>query len=123
MQCLSKSIRAFIGAKNFDVSRRFYRALGFEEVVLDPQMSYFKVRDSLGFYLQDYYTEEWVDNSMLSLQVRNFDACCQELLNKSLSEVFPGVWLSGIKTYEWGRELDMLDPSGVLWHFAEYRAN
>ena len=29
-----KNIRTFIGAKNYDESREFYRALGFEEVIV-----------------------------------------------------------------------------------------
>ncbi|WP_338156052.1 hypothetical protein [Chryseobacterium arthrosphaerae] len=37
-----KSIRPFIGAKNFAISRNFYRDLGFEEVVLEPKLSLFK---------------------------------------------------------------------------------
>jgi hypothetical protein len=47
----AKSIRAFIGAKNFEVSSAFYREIGFEEVSLDAKMSYFKVNENLGFYL------------------------------------------------------------------------
>ncbi len=38
----AKSIRPFIGAKDYDVSRSFYRDLGFEETVLGPDMSVFK---------------------------------------------------------------------------------
>ncbi|WP_116106067.1 glyoxalase [Lewinella sp. IMCC34191] len=123
MQCLSKSIRAFIGAKDFSESRRFYRAMGFDEVVIDPKMSYFKVSRIIGFYLQDYYEKSWVDNSMLLLQVENFDDCYGELMGKDLPTAFPGVRFSDVKRHDWGRELDMLDPSGVLWHFAEFRGN
>ena len=47
-----KSIRAFIGAKNYDASRQFYLDLGFEEIKIFPKMSYFKLGD-FGFYLQD----------------------------------------------------------------------
>ena len=37
-----KSIRPFIGAKDFEISRSFYRDLGFEETVLAPNFSVFK---------------------------------------------------------------------------------
>lgn len=52
-----KSIRPFIGAKNFETSRAFYRDLGFEEFIIDPQFSVFKKQD-IAFYLQDYYAKE-----------------------------------------------------------------
>ena len=37
-----KSIRPFIGSKNFDISRNFYTDLGFEETVLEPHLSLYK---------------------------------------------------------------------------------
>lgn len=52
MEHKNKSIRPFIGAKNYKASRNFYRDLGFEEKILAPNMSYFKT-GGLGFYLQD----------------------------------------------------------------------
>jgi hypothetical protein len=57
-----KSIRPFIGAKNFEVSRSFYRDLGFEETVLSPNMSVFKIGDTT-FYLQSAYVKDWIDNT------------------------------------------------------------
>ena len=48
------SIRPFIGAKNFELSRSFYKDLGFQEIVLAHNMSLFKI-GKLGFYLQDAY--------------------------------------------------------------------
>ncbi|WP_341456368.1 hypothetical protein [Chryseobacterium gleum] len=59
-----KSIRPFIGAQDFEISRNFYRDLGFEEIVLEPKLSLF-IREETGFYLQDYYTKDWVDNTMV----------------------------------------------------------
>ena len=54
MELKTKSIRPFIGAKNFEQSRSFYRDLGFEETVLDSKLSVFKI-ETLAFYLQDAY--------------------------------------------------------------------
>ncbi len=45
------SIRPFIGAKNYELSRNFYRDIGFQESIVSHNMSYFKT-DRLGFYLQ-----------------------------------------------------------------------
>jgi catechol 2,3-dioxygenase-like lactoylglutathione lyase family enzyme len=115
-----KTIRAFIGAKNYDESREFYRAIGFEEVVIDATMCLFKVNENLGFYLQDYYVEEWVNNSMIFLEVDDIEKCAEELLGKGLHDQYQYVRFTEIKQFEWGRELFMHDPSGVLWHFCGF---
>jgi catechol 2,3-dioxygenase-like lactoylglutathione lyase family enzyme len=115
-----KSIRTFIGAKDFEQSRTFYRELGFEEVRIDPKMSFFKVNDQLGFYLQDYYVKDWIDNSMVFLEVDNVDQCAAELLSKDLHRKYTDVRFSEIKNNDWGREIFMHDPSGVLWHFGQF---
>jgi len=52
MKHKAQSIRPFIGAKDFEVSRNFYKELGFEEVVLDPKFSVFKTGE-IAFYLLD----------------------------------------------------------------------
>jgi hypothetical protein len=44
------SIRTFIGAKDFETSRSFYKDLGFYEEEIDSRLSYFKI-GNLGFYL------------------------------------------------------------------------
>ena len=67
-----KSIRPFIGAKDFEVSRSFYRDLGFEEVVLESNFSVFKSGE-MAFYLQDYYDKSWIENTMIFLEVDDAD--------------------------------------------------
>lgn len=121
MKYKSTSIRTFIGAKNFKESRAFYNYLGFEEIILDSKMSYFKVNESLGFYLQDYYVKNWIDNLMIFLEVDDLDNCHQELMEKNLQEKFKRVRLSAIKNEDWGREFFVHDPSGVLWHFGLFK--
>ena len=50
------SIRPFIGARDFEISRNFYRDFGFEENILSDNMSYFN-KNGLGFYLQGCFCE------------------------------------------------------------------
>jgi catechol 2,3-dioxygenase-like lactoylglutathione lyase family enzyme len=116
----AKNIRAFIGARRYDESRTFYRELGFEEVIIDETMSLFKVNDDLAFYLQKYYVKKWVHNSMLLLEVDDIEACAKKLLEKGLHHKYKYVRFTEIKTFDWGRELFMHDPSGVLWHFCQF---
>lgn len=113
------SIRPFIGAKDYQVSRSFYRDLGFEERVLSHNMSLFKT-GAIGFYLQDAYVRDWIDNSMIFLEVDNVERYWKELVALDLTSKYEGVKLTPVKNYDWGRECFMHDPSGILWHFGEF---
>ena len=113
------SIRPFIGAKNFDLSRSFYRDLGFEETILSPDMSVFKI-DGLSFYLQDAYVRDWIDNTMIFLEVDDVGRYWNELSALNLTTKYKGVKLTPIREEDWGRECFLHDPSGILWHFGEF---
>jgi catechol 2,3-dioxygenase-like lactoylglutathione lyase family enzyme len=114
-----KSIRPFIGAENFELSRSFYRDLGFEERVLAPNMSLFKI-EVFGFYLQDASIQDWIDNTMIFLEVDDVDRYYNELLALNLTAKYKGVKLTPIKVYDWGKECFIHDPSGILWHFGAF---
>ena len=120
MNYQAKSIRTFVGAKNYKESRTFYQELGFEEIILSDKMSLFKVNEHLGFYLQDYYVKKWCDNSMVFLEVDDIEKCWEELEHKGLHHKYKYVRLTPIKEFDWGRECFMHDPSGVLWHFGQF---
>ncbi|WP_128547058.1 VOC family protein [Larkinella soli] len=119
MEHKAKSIRPFIGARNYDRSRRFYRDLGFQESVLSAQMSYFHT-DGLGFYLQDAHVPDWIDNTMVFLEVDDVGRYWNELLALDLPARYEGVRLTPIREHDWGRECFLHDPSGILWHFGEF---
>jgi len=120
MKHKAKSIRPFIGAKNFELSRSFYRDLGFLESVLAHNMSYFKL-EGIGFYLQDAYVQDWIDNSMIFLEVDDVSRYWNKLLALDLTTKYKGVRLTPIKENDWGRECFLHDPSGILWHFGEFK--
>ena len=119
MQHNAISIRPFIGAENFELSRSFYRDLGFEEIVVFPNMSYFKT-EGMGFYLQDAYVKDWIDNTMVFLEVDGVGRYWNELLALDLATKYKNVKLTPVKEYAWGRECFLHDPSGILWHFGEF---
>ena len=114
-----KSIRPFIGAQNFDISRAFYRDLGFEEVVLSADMSLFKINE-LGFYLQSGYVKDWIDNTMVFLEVEDVESFYEHLQTLNLPAKYKGARLTPIKTDYWGKECFLHDPSGILWHFGQF---
>jgi catechol 2,3-dioxygenase-like lactoylglutathione lyase family enzyme len=119
MEHRAKSIRPFIGAKDYGLSRSFYRDLGFQESVLMHNMSYFKT-EGIGFYLQDAYVQDWIDNSMIFLEVDDVGRYWKELSALDLPTKYKSVKLTPIREYDWGKECFMHDPSGILWHFGEF---
>lgn len=119
MEHKSISIRPFIGSKNFEQSRNFYRDLGFEENVLDQNMSVFKT-GNVSFYLQDAYVKDWIDNTMLFLQVEDVNLYWNELVALDLPGKYPGVRLAPIRRFDWGSECFLHDPCGILWHIGEF---
>ncbi|HYK46772.1 MAG TPA: glyoxalase [Parafilimonas sp.] len=90
------SIRPFIGAGNYETSRRFYRDLGFEESVLSGDMSYFKTK-GIGFYLQNAYVKDWVDNTMVFLEVEDVNRYWNELVALNLTGKYERVRLTPIR--------------------------
>lgn len=114
-----KSIRPFIGASNFEISQRFYRALGFEETPLANGFSVFET-GNFAFYLQDAYVKDWIDNTMVFMEIENVPAFYEKLKALDLPSEFPGVRLLPVHEMEWGRECFLHDPSGILWHFGEF---
>lgn len=107
------SIRTFIGAKNFEISRAFYKDMGFEESIISNNMSYFRVFSTLGFYLQNTYVKDWIDNSMIFLEVNNLDEYFANLNKLKLVDKYQNVKLVPIRNEAWGRECFLHDPSGV----------
>ncbi len=120
MQHKAISIRPFIGAANFNISRSFYCDLGFEESVISHNMSYFNT-GGFGFYLQDAYVKDWVDNTMVFLEVDDVNRHYAELRALDLPGKYERVRLTPVKHLDWGSECFLHDPSGILWHFGEFK--
>jgi len=116
----ASSIRPFIGAKDFEISRSFYRDLGFEETSLGAHMSVFKT-GNLAFYLQNAYVKDWIDNTMIFIEVDDVVRYYNELLALDLPSRYQNVKLTPIRYEEWGSECFLHDPSGILWHFGAFK--
>lgn len=119
MEHNAKSIRPFIGAKNFETSRNFYRDWGFEETLLGDNMSVFKT-GNLSFYLQNAYVQDWIDNTMVFLEVEDVAQYWKELVALNLTDTYKEAKILPIKSYDWGEECFVIDPSGVLWHIGAF---
>lgn len=75
----------------------------------------------LAFYLQNAYVKDWIDNTMIFVEVEDVDFYFQILSDMNLPGKYAGARVSPIRDESWGRECFLHDPSGILWHFGEFR--
>jgi len=113
------SIRPFIGAADFDTSRNFYTDLGFNETIISPDFSVFEY-EQIAFYLQKAYVKDWIDNTMIFLEVNDVKEYWENLMKLDLSSKYSNVRLIPVKEHHWGSECFIHDPSGILWHVGEF---
>ncbi len=112
--------RPFIPTKDFDASKRFYEALGFEKLV-EGEVAIFKA-GSGGFILQRYYQKEWAENFMMQLMVDDLDAWWAHIQTLDLANQFGVQPPKAPAMQPWGlRVAYLIDPCGVLWHVAQRR--
>jgi hypothetical protein len=112
--------RPFLPAKDFEVSKSFYEALGFEKL-LDGEVAIFRVGDG-GFILQRYYQKEWAENFMMQLMVDDLDAWWTHIERLDLPGRFGVQPPKPPAMQPWGlRTVYLYDPSGVLWHVCQRR--
>jgi hypothetical protein len=116
----TERMRPFVPAKDFECSKRFYEALGFEKV-LDGEVAIFNA-GSGGFILQRYYQKEWAENFMMQLMVDDLEAWWTHIQGLDLPSKFGVQAPKPPAVQPWGLRIAyVFDPSGVLWHVAERR--
>lgn len=116
----TESPRPFLPARDFDLSRRFYQALGFE-LLLDGEVAIYEVGTG-GFILQNYYQKPWAENTMMQLMVDDLDAWWTHITALDLPKNFKVQPPRPPTMQPWGlRVAYLFDPSGVLWHISERR--
>jgi len=114
-------LKAFVPAKDFETSKRFYRDLGFEELWSNQEIAEIQA-GAFRFLLQKFYVEAHAGNFMMQLTVPDLDAVWVHVTEIRLAEKYPGIMLKAPAVQPWGlRILYLSDPSGVLWHLAQRR--
>ena len=113
--------RPFVPTKDFELSTRFYEALGFEKL-LDGDVAIFRAGRG-EFILQRRYDPAWADNFMMQLMVDDLERWWAHIASLRLSETFGVRPPVAPAMQPWGlRVAYVVDPAGVLWHVAERRA-
>ena len=113
-------VRAFIPAKDFEVSKGFYTALGWKLTPISEKLALIELAERR-LYLQDYYVKELAENSVIFIAVEDAQAWHDHVsvILKERAYLDARVWPP--KEQDWGALTTfVIDPSGVLIHFAQY---
>lgn len=111
-------IKAFVPARDFELSKRFYQDMGFIKASDSEGIAYFHHGD-VSFLLQDFHVEELAKNLMMHLLVEDVDAWWQQLQSADIAGKY-GVRIGPVEQQPWRmRDFVVFDPSGVLWRIAQ----
>ncbi len=111
-------IKAFVPAKDFELSKHYYRDLGFTMASEGGGVAYFRL-DHASFLLQDFCTASLAENFMMHLLVKDVDAWWNRIDQSGVTMKY-GVTLSNIESQPWHmRDFCLTDPSGVLWRIGQ----
>jgi uncharacterized glyoxalase superfamily protein PhnB len=111
-------LKAFVPAKDFEISKQFYQDIGFTMASDFDGVAYFH-HENVSFLLQDFFVQELADNFMMHLLVESVDAWWAQIQEKNIAEKY-GVKLLPPEQRPWKmRDFVLLDPLGVLWRIAE----
>jgi uncharacterized glyoxalase superfamily protein PhnB len=114
-------MKAFVPAKDLDLSMAFYTDLGFTINWSNSEIAELQI-GSVRFLLQKFYVAEHAGNFMMTLNVDDADAWWSYIQQKEFPKKYPGIMCKAPEIQPWGlRILYLSDPSGVLWHIAENR--
>jgi glyoxalase/bleomycin resistance protein/dioxygenase superfamily protein len=112
-------IKAFVPAKDLNVSKAFYTVLGFTTKWSNDEIAELQI-GSFRFLLQKFYVAQHAGNFMMGLNVENLDAWWGYIQQRELAKKYPGIMCKPPEMQPWGiRVLYLSDPTGVLWHISE----
>lgn len=111
-----RDLKAYVPAKHFALSKRFYAALGFAMSEGFGGTADFELGGSR-FRLQDYYVQDWADNFMMVMGVDDVDAWHRLAQEVAADPDFAAVRVKPPESVGDSRVLHVVDPSGVLLIF------
>jgi uncharacterized glyoxalase superfamily protein PhnB len=114
-------LKAFVPAKDLELSKAFYVDLGFTVVWSNADIAEVHA-GAFRFLLQKFYVAEHAGNFMMSLSVEDADQWWAHIQGAGLAEKYAGIMCKAPALQPWGiRVLYLSDPSGVLWHITDAR--
>lgn len=111
-------IKAFVPAKDFELSKQFYQDLGFTMASDGDGVAYFHLGDA-SFLLQDFYADALAENFMMHLLVEDVDAWWNQVTDSGVASKY-GVKITSVETQPWRmKDFCLFDPCGVLWRIGQ----
>lgn len=111
-------IKAFVPAKDFELSKRFYKDIGFTMASEAGGVAYFHF-DHVSFLLQNFCTENFAENFMMHILVEDVDAWWLHITSADVAKKY-GARVGKVESQPWGmRDFCITDPSGVLWRIGQ----
>jgi uncharacterized glyoxalase superfamily protein PhnB len=111
-------IKAFVPARDFDLSKRFYQEVGFTMNWSNDGLAYFHA-GSCAFLLQAFYVQDHADNFMMHLMVESADDWHRAVTEKQIGPRF-GVAIGTPEDQPWGiRDFTLFDPTGIVWRIGQ----
>ncbi len=111
-------LKAFVPAKDFALSKRFYADLGFRQRSEGGGVAYFCV-DHCAFLLQDFHEPGLAENLVMHLLVSDVQAWRAHVDAQDLAGRY-GTRATPVQAQPWGiTEFVLTDPCGVCWHIGQ----
>ncbi len=111
-------IKAFVPARDFALSKRFYEDVGFEIEWADENLAYVSL-GPCSFLLQNFHVPDHTANFMMHLLVEDVDDWHAALVARDIAGRY-GVAIDTPRDQPWGmRDFTLFDPSGVLWRIGQ----
>lgn len=111
-------IKAFVPAKDFELSKQFYQDIGFTIASEGDGVAYFHL-EQVSFLLQNFCAEGFAENFMMHLLVSDVDAWWNKIKQSEVVSKYK-VKLWPIELQPWNmRDFCITDPSGVIWRIGQ----
>ena len=115
--CITE-IKAFVPARDFELSKQFYKDIGFTMASEGGGVAYFHFGDA-SFLLQDFYEKALAENLMMHLLVEDVEAWWTHIKGTGVAAKYK-VRVTKIELQPWRmRDFCLTDPSGVLWRIGQ----
>ena len=111
-------IKAFVPASDYELSKRFYKDLGFTMASEGGGVAYFHF-GHVSFLLQDFCVPALAENFMMHILVEDVDAWWRHVRESGVISRY-SVKCTDIETQPWRmRDFCLFDPSGVVWRIGQ----
>lgn len=118
MNLAAVEIKAFLPAVDFERSKQFYLALGFEIPWSSDDLAYVRHGET-SFLLQAFDQPAFARDYQMHLLVENVDDWHAHMVAAGIAARF-GVDIGAPEDRSWAmRDFTLFDPSGVLWRIAQ----